>query len=846
MKDNPLERRAEEQVFDYFLHELISGQSAPDLSQRIAAAWSREQAGLADPATRTGAIHTGPAARAAQSATAQPFSVSPLNSVTRIAQPVIALPICAPAAAVNSKATAPPSIQAQPATCAAQPIIARPVYSGSAAPGAIDEAGLSQGVSLRRHIVAALLATGACGLLAVLSWQMLDPDRALPRRLLELARAEVRNLTTPPLVGPSPVAPSPTVADQPAANTTPRSLAASPPTAVDRADPTATPQALVADAAQKPATSAESTALFPLDRRSVVSESRQAGSIPADALQANSGESTAGTVALPLDGQQIVAQIDQRVAGVWRELSVTPSPKFDDAQRALQVSLVLTGQPPTGAAGELDALVSEATASLPFARRWADQFVSTWLAGSSLAADDARVQTLKKHFAEYIYEGRPWNATALELLGGPLALAPLAAAERSNPTAEADPITSAFVSALAGDGNHRLVSHIGTNFLDIDLSCARCHDVDSPSLAAQWSGSAPSAKHEAGRQAMYWSLAAMLRGIETRVGQGGKRIVVDRQPELLAAGKSLTAYYDLIDGRLQAAEPRLPGGQAWETIAGADAPRQALAEWISRSPAMDEATVNQVWRMIFGQPLVSRTPVQFNLPAANMPAADQSSTQLAERQQRELLELLSTQYRAHGHDLKQLIGWIVRSDAFRRQPLRLTHAQWLAASQDELRQWQVARASFANGAMPIGATDSRSLEASLAMVLQWRERSGGGADTALAQPVPNLTPAPAASSPSKDSKGTDSKAARSKDSGGAGELNERMRLAPPSATELAFVDRLLANQRLSWKDCIEHIVCLAPELLPDSRIQILTDELLRQHKGDARAALLDLLWAVQQ
>lgn len=837
MIDDSSDKRNSEQVFDYFLHELISGQPPPDLSRRIAAAWSREQSQQTDPATRSSSASASSTAPAAQSVTARP--------------------VCGPITTARASVTAPANATAQPLV-GPRPVVAHPIHSGAATQrskaqdanvqGSVQLPTASQGIPLSRQVVAVLLATGACGLLTLLSWQLIDPDRALTQRALELARSELRNLQSPPLATPA----------QPASDSSQPPRVIDPPTSNNSSEPAPSSPAVAADSPLAPASPQESIAQFPLDRQPGVRRSP-----PADALQVGASESTPRVAASALDSHQIVAEIDQHLARVWQELSVAPSPKMNESQRVQKVSLVLTGLPPSAIAGDLDALISEATASLPFARQWADQFVGVWLAGSNLPADEARVQTLRKHFAQYIYEGRPWNATALELLGGPLLAAPLASGE---PAAEAlpgggledtaqstanpadhpmrtglNPIASAFVSALAGDGNHRLVSHIGTNFLDVDLSCARCHDVNTSSLAARWSEAARAAEPAAGHQAMYWSLTAMLQGIDTFAAESGQRVVVDRQAELLAAGKQLTAYYDLIDGRLQAAEPRLPNGQPWETMVGANVPRQALAEWLSQSPAMDEATVNQVWCMIFGQPLVSRTPVSLN--KLNSHEVFDAGLQSAERQQRELLELLSTQFRAHGHDLKQLVAWVVRSDAFRRQLTHPTRAQWLAASQDELRQWHLTRASFASGAAPADAANNLSLETSLTLILQWREHSSTGAETTLAQPAPNF-----AASPNLDSvpQAHNPALAGPKDSSPVDELQDGLRLTPHSAAELAFVDRLLATERLSWEDCVEHIVCLTPELQPDNRVQLLADELLRQHKGDARAALLDLLWAVKR
>lgn len=748
---------AAEQVFDYFLQELVTGQSPPDLSTRIVAAWAAEQAGLA-----ASPAHLGQTS-------------SELVHPERV-QRVLARPLQRGPATIQPKATSIP--QSRPTT------------------------------SLRRNVIAALLALGACGLLTLLSWRLVEQDRDLAQRLLELAQPQSHN--------PSPS----TAAQETRPGASPQSLASNGPASHN-------PSAPAASAALPPANSANSTnprdalepssTAFPLDR-GLAAESSPSASLSADPLEP--------VAQPPLDSQQIVAQIDQRLDQIWQELSVTPSERMDDSLRAQRISLMLTGQLPSQTDVDLDRMISQATASLPFARQWADQFVTLWLAGANVPADDLQLQTLKKHFADSIYRDRPWNAAAFELLGGPLA----------TDTLPENSISTTFVSALAGDGNHRLVARIGSSFLDVNLSCVRCHEANPSLLSVDQPGRALPVGHFAERQTVYWSLTAMLQGIDAHNVTGGQRVVVDRQAEQLAAGKALTTYYDLLDGRLQAAEPRLPDGQAWESISQAAVPRQALAVWLSQSPTVDAATVNQVWNMVFGQPLVPRAAWQDNAPLEQQAVA---LTQQARTQRLALQQLLTDQYRAHNHDLKQLISWIVRCDAFRRQPTQLNRSQWLAASSEQLQQWQLAQANFATGAKSSPSPTQASLESSLLTLLQLRERSGDGAlQTTLAQPAPSLAPAestaqPPASPPQTNYFDT------------ASGLGERLLLDFPPPADVALVEHLLATRRLSWENCVQHVAWLAPHSLPDSRVQYFADELLRQHNGDARAALLDLLWAVK-
>ena len=745
---------ADEQVFDYFLKELVSGQSPPDLSARIATAWAREQADLAAPASRSAG---------SQSALVELVQARPVQAQFVQARPVR-----------SGLTTASTSI----ASAAPQP---------------------STGTSLGRNVIATLLALCASGLLVLLSWRLVEQDRDFAQRLFELKLPQLQNSPSNHEITHSKAGPSEQLL---AANGQPSD-------GTDTAGTDAASQ-LEGDSARSREKTDDQPRPFPLDR----------GLANQESPPVTSTESTASIGDLTLlDSQQIVAQIDKRLARLWQGLSITPNKHLDQAERAQRISLVLTGQPAINSENDLEQLITEATDSLPFARKWAEQFVALWLVDSNLPKDDVRLQALEKHFANSIYDGRPWNNAPRELLSGTIA------ADSSSQ----DAITSTFVSALAGNGNHRMVAAIGDSFLDVNLSCIRCHDASLSASGIERPTGTRSPNQVAYRQSEYWSLTAMLQGIDARKDADGRRVAVDRQAQLLAAGKPLTVYYDLIDGRLQAAEARLPDGQAWQAMSPADeVPRQVLAEWLSQTPAADAATVNQVWKMVFGQALIPHTPWQVVSPIERQ----------IQVQRRELQHLLAQQYRAHGYDLKQLVGWIVRSDALRRQTTQPSREQWLAASAEQLQHWQLARENFATGARPTTAPADSSLEKTLLTLLQWREQSSNGSlETTLAQ----LAPSPASSDKPRQSSTNDAKASEISD-----KLAERRQLDFPPASDVAWVEHMLASQRLSWEKCVEHVAWLVPHRLSNSRFQSLADELLRHHQGDSRSALLDLIWAVRQ
>ncbi len=692
-----------EQVFDYFLEELVSEQPPPDLSAQIELRWRREQ--------ENSGSHT----------RMRPSTVNPSLVVAEL----VDQPVC------NVASFAAPSHR----------------RSSTFSP---------------RNLIAVALAVAACGMFIALSSRLALLDVNDTKLVVE---------------------------------------AADPGKQLDGQAVASAPHVAPAKASRKPQQTSEALPLdnipFALDS-ATVSHSLPNKLIPGSITQ--------------LDSQQITLQIDQSLTMIWRELGLTPAPALAATERAQQVARLINGSQASSfsPSTDLNSLVVEATQSLAFARLWSDRFVNVWFARSSLALDDSRLQDLRKETAALIRDELPWNTVPLELLGGDVS-SPAAAGENAT--------TSAFVSALSGNGNHRLVARIGNSFLDANLACARCHDSNLVT-------SDKTAVLNFDKQNVYWSLVALLQGLDARSDENGKRVALDRQAQQLASGKRLTTYFDLLDGRLQAAEPQLPDGQAWEAIESAQLPRIALAKWLSESEAFDAATVNQVWKVIFGQELAPQVFASSNNAAFN----------IAVEKRRELQLFLARQFRAHGHDLKALVGWIALSQAAGLSRQEINQGDWLNAADSELSRWQLSDLMFAAG--PTNSpTKKDSLEDLLAAVMKWRGSAIGesAAATTLAQPLPNAPVSPkrrqqAIQATSQSSMPSQSFVLH-------GELH--------SPDELSFVDRLLKSNRLSWDQCVEHVVLLNPDNTANARIKHLADELLRQHSGDARSALLDLLWAVK-
>ncbi len=728
-----------EQIIDSFLEELLTNQTPPDLSVRIADAWELEQ----------GLVR------------ATPVRVPPTGKVA------------APRPGVNLSATHK------------------------------KLAGLRRkrkGASFRRNLIAALLALSACGLLAFLGARLIVKQQLAHSTLA----IESESLST----------------GEPDAFTNGSSVIAS--------NAEFKPKSAVASSA--PA-SVESINLDDLPFATDASSGQQDAGVAGENSLVRSPLATPQT----LSDDAIVLRLDQQLTQLWQTLKIVPTAKLSAGERAKQIAVRLTGDtvsPVVSSAinsqltsRELSEIVNAATDSPAFARLWAEKLTKAWFGRGSVPLDDPRIAASVRRITDFIDEDKPFNHIAVELLGSEIQDATIGPETK---TAEPPSTTSTFVSALAGNGNHRLVARIGVNFLDTNLACVRCHEANPASQDSVVNQHSSSAK-----QQVYWSLVALLQGIEVQGGNGRQRIAIDRQAQRLASGKPLEAYFDLLDGRLQAAQPLLPDGQSWEQVAAKSSvvgPRRALAAWLAQSTAMDEAIVNQVWKFVFGRPLVSQVPWQ---------TAD-AGEQLATQTRRELQLFLADQYRSHDYDLKRLIAWIVRSDAFSRHTLEMNRSQWLNASDDELRQLQLAELNFATGpSQPLGA-EASSLESSLAAVLKWQGQNetlgANPGETTLAQPTPVLPTS------EKDRRKLLEKQARDST---LPSLSYALHGELPSPRDAQLVSRLLASRRLSWEQRVMHIVLLNPDNAVNGRVKHLADELLRKHSGDARSALFDLLWAVQ-
>ena len=130
-----------------------------------------------------------------------------------------------------------------------------------------------------------------------------------------------------------------------------------------------------------------------------------------------------------------------------------------------------------------------------------------------------------------------------------------------------------------------------------------------------------------------------------------------------------------------------------ELLPAAGSPREQLAGWIVNpsNPSLARATVNRVWAVLLGRPLVDPVddlPVSGELPPA--------------------LELLAGDFSSHGYDLHRLIRIITATEVFRLDSTEVSPAgsdsqreeTWAAFPLTRLRPDQVAGAVLQSASLP--------------------------------------------------------------------------------------------------------------------------------------------------
>jgi hypothetical protein len=319
----------------------------------------------------------------------------------------------------------------------------------------------------------------------------------------------------------------------------------------------------------------------------------------------------------------VVGRIDADFRRQWSEKRLRPAPRAADLAVVRRLSLALTGTLPslqeirqfeTWSGG---AAVQWWLAGLFRDRRCAD-YLAERLARAFVGTEDGpfllyRRRRLVSWLSDRLLANRPYDALVRDLID-------------SDGLWTDRPATNfVTVTVEANNGNrpnaNRLAARVSRAFLGVRLDCAQCHNHP---FEKRW------------KQSTFQGLAAFFG--QTRLGLTG-----------LHDGTDEFRIENRKTGKRERVEPAVPRDLHPELLPADGSRRARLARWVTHpnNVTFARATVNRVWALLFGKPLVE--PVDDILSAGDPPLA---------------LRLLADDFAGHGFDLRRLIRLIAATEVF--------------------------------------------------------------------------------------------------------------------------------------------------------------------------------------
>jgi hypothetical protein len=343
--------------------------------------------------------------------------------------------------------------------------------------------------------------------------------------------------------------------------------------------------------------------LFPLD-----SESRRIKFDPGLTFQA--------------DFRATVCRVDEAFRKDWSQQGITSAPRAPDLAIARRLSLALTGGVPSlEEIRQFEEQPSESRLEgwanhLLHDRRYADYFADR-LARAFVGMEDGPLIAYRKRrfvawLSDELHKSAPYGEIVRQMIS----------AQGLNTDRPAvNFIAASFDENKNAPDPEKLAIRVSRAFLGLRIDCAQCHD---HFLEPSW------------KQAHFQSLAAYF---------GQTRHVVTN---VLDNGIGEYQFEDRVNGGTRVIDPAVPFLP--ELLPEEGTRRERLAAWVTdpRNRYFARATVNRVWAMMFGRPLLRRVEAQ-SLDEPIHPA----------------LEILAADFAAHNHDLRRLILLIASTEAFR-------------------------------------------------------------------------------------------------------------------------------------------------------------------------------------
>jgi hypothetical protein len=367
---------------------------------------------------------------------------------------------------------------------------------------------------------------------------------------------------------------------------------------------------------------------------------------------------------------RVVEEIDTLFAKAWERGEIKPAPEAPDLAVLRRMSLALTGSVPS--VQEIRQYEAPSVQSYSLEeryqwwltgtfqdRRYAD-YMAERLARATVGIEEGQLFLYRRRrftswLGDQLMRNRPYDALVRELIA-------------TDGFSTDKPASNFIISALDPTNKNtpdrvRLASRTTRAFLGIRLDCAQCHNHPFQ----PW------------KQAQFEGLAAYYGQVD--FGFKGLYDVASQEYEI----------DDKRAGKKRIVQPAVP--DHGDLVPSNGSRRERLAAWVTHkdNPYFKHATVNRMWALLFGVPLIE--PVDDIGTIIQVPFENLEDPQ---RLQRDVLDCLAKDFADHDFDLQRLIRVIAALKVFRLDssaPHELTQAHdryWAAFPMTPLRSDQVA------------------------------------------------------------------------------------------------------------------------------------------------------------
>ena len=328
--------------------------------------------------------------------------------------------------------------------------------------------------------------------------------------------------------------------------------------------------------------------------------------------------------------------VDRLVNAKLSRMKINPSDLCTDAEFIRRVSLDLTGQPPTSdrvraflddktaQRAKRDRLIDELLGSPAYAAYWANKFADLLQCNSENLGKKG-VWVFRSWIEQQLAKNRPFDQFVRDLI-----LAKGSTFE--NPAGN-------YLRALRDPD--KMTEDVSQTFLGVRFNCNKCHDHPFE----RWT------------QNQYYQFGAYFSQVAFKRGTLGRDVLIRPNETYASDQVSEDIVYQNYnggeskhpkDGRVM--PPKVPYGSAKEPQAGQDR-REVFADWLTSkdNPYFAKSTVNRFWSYLFGRGIID--------PVDDIRAGNPASNP-------ELLDALTKDFIASGHDVQKLIRTLCQSRTY--------------------------------------------------------------------------------------------------------------------------------------------------------------------------------------